>query len=357
MNTPLLSVIVPAHQGGAALASALDALVASDLDRERWELIVVDDGSTDATAIIASKRADRVISLQGAPHGPGFARNRGVEASRGEWVVFVDADVVVHGDTLRQFAEIVSDDSGLDAVFGAYDESPSAPDFLSQYRNLLHRYVHLMSAGHADTFWAGCGAVRRSAFVAVGGFDEGRYPRPQIEDIELGYRLSDRGGRIELRPHLQAKHLKRWTARGSVRTDLLDRGIPWVRLLLERGSVSRPAGLNLKRGERIKAATVGLALFLLFGGMLWRSPWTPAAAGLLLLGVALSNLPLLRWFARQRGVLFALAVVPMNLWYYFLSGVAVLFAAALHALGGRPQHRRQNSGKASLETGPGPSIL
>ena len=203
---PYLSVIVPAYQGAPVLPAVLEAIRASDLPRDQWELIVVDDASTDATAQVAARHADRVLSLPGRPHGPGHARNRGVEASRGTWVVFIDADVVVHSDTLRLIAAIARTEHEVDAIFGAYDDAPPAPQFISQYRNLLHRYTHQVGAGEAETFWAGCGAVRTRAFVAVGGFDEARYPRPQIEDIELGYRLRDQGGRILLRPEIQGTH-------------------------------------------------------------------------------------------------------------------------------------------------------
>ena len=57
---------------------------------------------------------------------------------------------------------------------------------VSQYRNLLHHFVHQHGHAEASTFWAGCGAIRRAAFDAVGGFDAARFPRPSIEDIELG---------------------------------------------------------------------------------------------------------------------------------------------------------------------------
>ena len=97
---------------------------------------------------------------------------------------------------------------GSPAVFGSYDDAPAAAGLVARYKNLYHHYVHQRSGASAQSFWAGCGAVRRSAFLAVGGFDEERYPRPSIEDIELGYRLTDAGYRIRFRPDLMVKHLK-----------------------------------------------------------------------------------------------------------------------------------------------------
>lgn len=336
MPNPPFSVVVPAYQGAAVLPLSLSALAASDLPRDRWELIVVDDASEDGTGVVARRWADRVLSLTGRPHGPGYARNRGAEMAAGEWLVFIDADVVVHRDTLSRFLEAIKADPSVDAVFGAYDDAPRAQGFLSQYRNLLHHYVHITSAGPAETFWAGCGAVRRNAFTEIGGFDEGRYPRPQIEDIELGYRLRDRGRRIVIVPDIQGSHLKHWRFLGSLRTDLFDRGIPWVTLLLERRRLARPANLNLKRGERVKALLVGLACALLPAAAATRQPVPLVLAGSMLFGVTLSNVPLLAWFARQRGPLFALAVVPLNLLYYLMSGLSVAAGLGLHLLRKRP---------------------
>jgi glycosyltransferase involved in cell wall biosynthesis len=355
MPNPQLSVIVPARNAAAMLPLTLGAILGSDLPRERWELIVVDDASSDGTGAVAAKLADLVISVQGNPHGPGYARNRGVEVSRGEWVVFIDADVVAHDDTLRRFTEAIRAHPSMDAVFGAYDENPPAPGFLSRYRNLLHRYIHLAGAGPADTFWAGCGAVRRSAFLGVGGFDEQRYPRPLIEDIELGYRLRDAGSCIMIDPRIQGAHLKRWRFLGSIRTDVLDRGIPWVRLLLERSRMASPANLNLKRGERVKTVLVAAGLALLVGGLIAGDRFVVAAGVAAWVGVALSNLSLYVWFARQRGLLFALGVIPMNLWYYLESGVAVAAGVVLHlAAGSPPPPSRAASapGFAALPGGP-----
>jgi hypothetical protein len=70
-------------------------------------------------------------------------------------------------------------------VFGSYDDSPPAPAFTAQYKNLIHRYYHQRPRREASTFWAGCGAVRRSVFLGLEGFDVERYRVPSIEDIEL----------------------------------------------------------------------------------------------------------------------------------------------------------------------------
>jgi len=156
--------------------------------------------------------------------------------------------------TLERFADVVTGDSGLVGVFGSYDDAPEARGLLSEYRNLLHRYVHLRGAGEAETFWAGCGAIRRDAFEAVGGFDTARFPRPQIEDIELGYRLRERGGRIRLDPSIQGTHLKRWSLWPMFRTDFRDRGVPWMRLLMERRGRTAP-GASASSASAWAAAT------------------------------------------------------------------------------------------------------
>ena len=100
-------------------------------------------------------------------------------------------------------------------MFGAYDHAPVATNFISQFRNLYHAYVHEASGEDGSTFWSGLGAIRASAFYAVGGFDE-RFSRPSVEDIDLGYRLCASGHRIRLDTRFRGGHLKRWSLRSSV---------------------------------------------------------------------------------------------------------------------------------------------
>lgn len=333
-SAPKLTVLVPVLNGRELLPRSLGALLDSDLPRDAWELVVVDDGSTDGTGEWAKDVGDRVLSVPGGPLGPGFARNFGAQDARGEVLAFVDADVCVHPDALRRTLEWFEASEDVGAVFGAYDDAPASPDFLSQYRNLYHRYVHIRGAGEAETFWAGCGAVRRDLFLSLGGFDTERYPRPQIEDIELGYRIRGAGYRIILDPEIESTHLKRWSLEGIVRTDLLDRGVPWMRLLLE-GDGDRDATLNVGGAEKLKTGLMGLACLLLAVGLLLRP--AVATAALIPLGViAAMTLPVYAWFARVRSPWFALRVVPMSLLYYLISGLSVVIALGLHVTDRRP---------------------
>jgi len=329
---------MPAHQAARLLPETLSALVASTLPRNEWELIVVDDASRDTTSEIAARWADRVITLAGKPLGPGGARNAAAAVARGHWLIFVDADVRVHLDTLQRIADVVTDDPGLVALFGSYDANLDARGLLSEYRNLLHRYVHLRGAGEAETFWAGCGAVRRDAYEAVNGFDTQRFPRPQIEDIELGYRLRDRGGRILLDPSIQGAHLKRWRLGAMLRTDFRDRGVPWMRLLLERRGRTTPS-LNTGGAEQLRVVCAGLGAALLAAAAVFQRKGLALAGLLLFLALALANLDTYRWFARERGVMFAAMVVPLHLLYYISNAAAAAVGIVQHVWSRQPPKR------------------
>lgn len=334
--TPFLSVIVPVHQGARVLPRSLAALRASEMPEGSWELIVVDDASTDATALIAAEFADAVVRLPDHPRGPAYGRNRGVEVARGEIIVFVDADVCVHRDTLARFTAIFAREANVSAVFGAYDATPEAPQFVSQYRNLLHHYVHWQSAGEAETFWGGCGAIRRQVFREAGGYDEWSYSRPQIEDVELGHRVRAIGHRIVLRPEIQCTHLKRWTLRRVVTGDFRDRGVPWTRMLIQQGLATKSNTLNLRTIEKINTLLIGMALLLALVAVAVRS-WVPlGAAGAAFAAVVALNHAMYAFFARSRGLLFALAVVPLHTLYYINNGFALGYGWLLHHLFGDP---------------------
>jgi glycosyltransferase involved in cell wall biosynthesis len=339
---PYLSVIIPVRNGGRFLPQMLETLCASDYPRDHWELIVVDDASTDDSALVASRFADVIIRLPGRARGPGYARNRGVERARGQCVVFLDADVVVRTETLRQIATTLTSRADIDAVFGAYCDEPLAAGLVSQYRNLLHHYTHDQDPGEVHSFWAGCGAVRRHVFMDVGMYDEWRFSRAQIEDIELGYRISGNGYRILLRPDIQVTHLKRWTFWGMMRADFVDRGVPWARLLSEQRTLLGPsaaklASLNLRAKEKSNALFVSLGVGLLVLSIALRNPRLADFGMAFLVLVVLRGLSLYSFFFQKRGLIFVVSAIVLHLIYYLTAAVSVTWGAFLTLVIGEPR--------------------
>jgi GT2 family glycosyltransferase len=320
MSSPSISVsiIVPVYNNPQDLRECLSALIASSYPVS--EVIVVDDASTDDTASVARQMGVRVLRLA-KNLGPAAARNYGARHAQGDILFFVDADVAIAPDAVSRVGELFAERPDLAAVFGSYDARPRAKGVVSQYRNLLHHFVHQNGSPEASTFWAGCGAIRRSVFLELGGFDEKRFPRPSIEDIELGHRLRRAGYRILLDKALQGTHLKRWTLYSTVRTDIFCRAVPWSRLILESKKV--PDDLNLKGGQRLSVALVGLAsMCLLLAAfrlellILW---------AVTLLGVIILNRELFAFLFRQHGLFFAIICVPLHLLYYLYSGLSYLW--------------------------------
>jgi len=325
----LVTVIVPVYNGGWCLDRCLEGIRRSSY--REYELIVVDNGSTDNSVAIAQGHGARIAHCPG-PSGPGAARNAGVKLATGHIVLFVDADVVVHVDVLERVVARFHEDSELAAVFGSYDDRPTALNFLSQYKNLLHHFVHQRANSRATTFWGGCGAIRKDIFVSVGGFDQEKYPTPSIEDIELGDRMHRQGYRIWLDKGLQATHLKEWRWKSLLRAEILYRAMPWSRLILERQGLVND--LNLKMSQRASAAVAGLFL-----AGLTLSPFFPwlAYGCVFLLGVfVLLNRDLFAFFLRRKGVIFSAMSVPMHGFYFIYSGVTFVLVWLLYmGSGGR----------------------
>src|ERR1700674_774510 len=317
------SVVIPVWNGRAHLAKCLEALAAST--RKPDEIVVVDDGSDDGSATIARAHGHKVVCVAGGPLGPATARNRGVNASYGDIIIFIDCDVAVHPETLGLMEQQFMANADLSGVFGSYDDRPTEAGLISGYRNLLHHHVHQRSLREASTFWAGCGAIRRKVFEAADGFDE-TYRWASIEDIELGLRLRRADHRLLLCPEIQATHRKRWNLLQVIHTDVFRRAIPWTRLLLSQGSL--PNDLNLRMENRVSAiAAWALLLLLVFG-----------AGNLPLLGAAVVPIALLlacnsglyRLFHQRRGFLFSLGAIGLH-WLHYLYTSATFVIVALES--------------------------
>jgi glycosyltransferase involved in cell wall biosynthesis len=311
-----ISVIMPVYNGASFIAQSLVPLQAMLERGEILEIIVVDDGSTDNSAELAASMGAQVVP-SGGRLGPGGARNQAANVANGDVLWFVDADVVLH-DTAAERLKVALATPGVVAVFGSYDDRPPATNFFSQYKNLVHHYYHHLATEEAQTFWSGCGAIRKEAFLAVGGFDVVQFKYPSVEDIELGHRLLDAGGRILLRKEILCTHLKEWRLGNLLHTEIFRRAIPWSRLIVI--GTGLPNNLNVGIAEQVRAVFAGILLLVTLAALVGLVPLLAIVPAVVV--VALANQQIAKFFFRRRGFWFACRALLFHQVYYLYSSAA-----------------------------------
>lgn len=330
-NPSDLSLVITAHRYGPMLEECLSAVAA--LDPAPGEVIVVVDGNDMEVANAARRRNFQVHILAEAP-GVSAARNAGAARSKARFVAFLDSDVMPSRDHVPKAFAALESQPGAVAAFGSYDNSPAASGWISRYRNLLHHHTHQHGRRDAQSFWAACGICDAEVFRRVGGFDEA-YRVPCVEDIALGYKMRRAGFRIALDPAWQVKHLKKWTWRDLVITDIGHRAIPWTLLLLREERMDND--LNIDTRSRWSAVFVVAFLASLAG--IYFSPWLWAVSAACLASAVLLNRRFYRFLAGKEGWMFAAAAIPLHLFYYLAASIGWIAGHAIFALGRRPEKK------------------
>ncbi len=317
----MVSVIVPVLRFDEPLRQFLDALRLSHYMAVEW-IVVVDGG--DSETVSALENIVPGVHSTSCRAGPGAARNLGAAHASGDLLLFLDADVAVHVDTISHLVDVFTEDPELDAVIGSYDDEPSETNFLSLFKNLIHHHTHQTSRADASTFWGACGAIRREVFEAIGGFNEHcRSPTPDacpgtLEDVELGYRLKRCGYRIRLAKDVQVKHLKHWNIVTLLRADLFYRARPWVRMIVQEGQILDD--LNTSMVNRWSVALcygmIGCILAALGNPLLILPAFFCMAV------VVFLNRETYHFFHRKKGLLFTLIAVVWHWFYYLYCGFA-----------------------------------
>jgi GT2 family glycosyltransferase len=316
-----VAIVMPAYNAAPVLERSL---VAARLAARGGQVLVVDAGSDDSTAEQARSLGAQVLRLPDRT-GPAEARNIGASHVDSDVVLFLDADCAAHPDVVSRVRAAFAADGDLVSLTGSFDDAPPEPNFFSQYMNLRHHLTNQAANTEGASFWAGCGAVRRTAFLSSGGFDAERYPAPMptpmTEDVELGLRLA-RLGHCRLEPKLQVTHLKHWTLRSVLDTDM-SRAVPWSQLILETGRP--PNDPNLRTGQRVAAALSPLVLLsplALIAAFVLGSGWLLAAMfGVLGLSLWLQRASL-STLIHLRGVYFGLRFYLFHQVYLCYSALA-----------------------------------
>ena len=166
MDDVCVSVIVPAHNAAPYIAEAIDSIQTQE--HGNLDIVVVDDGSTDATAEIAA--VDGVRLLRQPQRGAGAARNAGLALARGEFIAFLDADDLWTAGRLGVQLSAATAQPDVDLVFGRVEQ------FISPEIDAAEAGIHCPT-GSAPAYLAGSLLARASAFRRVGGFRE---------DLQLG---------------------------------------------------------------------------------------------------------------------------------------------------------------------------
>lgn len=296
-----ISVIMPAHRADTLFERSVQSIFKSDY--EDFELIIVADGNDNIPQI------DGCITLFVAENrGPAFARNLGASVAKGEILYFTDSDVELKTDTLTKVCKYFENETNI-AMIGSYDDEPNNHSYISKFKNLSHHFVHQNAEIETNTFWGACGAIRKSVFDSLNGFDAEIYNRPCIEDIELGYRLSEAGFKIQIQKDIQVKHLKKWTLYSFLKTDLMDRAIPWT-ILLSKYKTLNHNKLNLNLKNKLNAILVLLSMLVLVLNI-----WLSVA---LLFIFVIFNYKLF-YFLSKKGVLFSICSVAYLSLHYLVA--------------------------------------
>lgn len=332
-SDPRISVVIPAHNAVSTLRESLDSVFANR--GVTYEVLLVNDASTDATEELTLKFPARVVSLAKNIMSAN-CRNLGAQLARGEIVVFFDADQLMAPDTLARYAAALDANPDVTAVVGSLAADTPMPGFFSRFKNFQHHFTHQTADREGATLASGLVAVRRDAFLKLGGF-EPAFSGASIEDIALGYRMIREGHRIRFEPDIQIVHLKAYTLRTMIRSDILHRAIPWTGLML-REKIFR-SDLNTRSGN---VASVTLAwlipLFLAAGVAGFSVGWMGAAAAALT--IAALNAPFLAAGRREFGLWFAIRAAAFLPVMYFYHGIGLIAGVATYLRGGSVAKRR-----------------
>ncbi len=263
---PYLSVIIPYYNSPEKLERLLLS-IAKSKKALPYEIIIVDDGSIEKF-----KTKLKIIRL---PHnkGPAIARNRGVEAAKGEFVVFLDGDVEVFADTLCEIGKVFTDDPDVVALTGVWVKEQQSKDFFPNFKALRDWSYWINErdkSGYYFLFSTRIAAIKKAVFLRLGGFDE-TYPAPLVEDIELTYRIARRYA-IIFAPQVRVRH--EFESFWPIAKKYFLRAYYWTKLYTKRKKFDPVAttlaeALTTLSGVGVVLVFIGYLSHLRYLGYLW----------------------------------------------------------------------------------------
>ena len=198
------SVIVPSYNSSSTIRSCLSSLLNQSLSKEDYEIIVVDDGSTDNTRSIIMEFPVKYLWQPNS--GPAAARNHGAREAKGSIILFTDSDCVPAYDWIEEMVKPFksADIIAVKGAYGTYQKSLVARFAQVEFQERFELLMKAESIDMVDTYSA---AFRHDTFRQHGGFDES-FPVANNEDTDLSYKLSLTGNRMVFNPMAVVFHLR-----------------------------------------------------------------------------------------------------------------------------------------------------
>jgi len=317
-----ISIVIPAYNAEATIEATVNSVLKQKC-RSEIEVIVGDDASKDSTREIVGRLPARLVALE-KNSGAGTARNRGAAKASGEILVFLDADVYLEPGSLQIIEQFFDRHPEYSAAVGNYAVIPVDKDICSFYHNFLTLYHHDLLGKDVEWLWGALSAVRKEDFDRLRGFSEA-YPGASVEDLELGYRLSEAGKKIRYLDELRGVHARKFTL-GKMLYNDYHKAVLGVKLYwkMNRSGRHRHGFSSAKNGLNVALCGLGWpALLALFIGI----PW-PLIVLLALFGWL--NFNFYRYIWKRSGALYLIASVPLH-WVCF-NTIAAGVAAGIAGL-------------------------
>ncbi|MBI3312626.1 MAG: glycosyltransferase [Candidatus Omnitrophica bacterium] len=309
------TVIIPARNAWKTLGVCLDAVLRSS--SRPYEVIVVDDGSTDGTAAVASAYPCRVLSMN-LGEGPMQPRFYGAREAKSEICIFVDSDVRVKADT---FSKILKhfENSGISAVTGILEANGGCGGFFSAYKNEYMNYIFKKQPAQSHFLYGSLWAIRKKDLIY---FEPVSAPFGSlVSDTEMGMRLAAQGKNIFLDYDLEIEHFKRYDFFKLLRNDFV---IPFMfaQIFFVYAKSSQIA--SKKSFSHARAGQVFVSLLALLGFFSFLMGWIAVSLALFLM-VEIYWGAFLKILTKNRGFLFACKAavfIPLDAAVMFLGMVA-----------------------------------